>query len=273
MTFLLETKTMKNKFLFFFFSFFLAIPLFAQTLEIPNRPTPFRMVNILSKEKFLTPTEAQALESKLVAFNDSTSNQIVIVVVDNLNGLTANEYATELGQKWKIGQKKFDNGIVVLLSLGGGTGNRDYYIAVGYGLEGPIPDLAIKRIEESELLPNLKSGNYYRALDNTTTVLMKLASGEYNSKEYTSSKSGDVPLVAIFFLFIGFIILLHFLGKKYGGGNNSGRGGFGSGFGGGFFGGYMAGRTFGSGSSGWSSGSSLGGGGGSFGGGGAGGKW
>lgn len=264
---------MKRLVSFFLLFFLFWTNAFSQELTVPSRPSPQRLVNILSKSNFLIPAEKQALESKLVAFSDSTSNQIIIVVVDDLNGLTANEYATELGQKWGVGQKKFDNGVVILISLGGGTGNRDYYIAVGYGLEGAIPDLAAKRIEESELLPYLKSGNYYKALDNTTTVLMKLASGEYKSDEYAKSK-GDNPLIIVFFILFILLIVFSFFAKNKGG--NSGNGGFGGGLGAGFFGGYMAGRSFGGGSSGWSSGGSggFGGfGGGGFGGGGAGGKW
>lgn len=266
---------MKKLLLFLLFAVFIQPSLSAKELEVPNRPSPPRLVNILSKEAFLTSSQQQILEAKLVAFSDSTSNQIAIVVVDNLNGLTANEFATELGQKWGVGQKKFDNGVVVLLSLGGGTGNRDYYISVGYGLEGVIPDLAVKRIQETELLPYLKAGDYFTALDKTTTVLMKLASGEYNSKDYASQSSGgDNPIfVLLFVLAILFIIFIFFLNIKKGGGNRGG--GFGSGFGTGFMGGYMAGRGFSGGSSGWSSGGGgFGGfGGGGFGGGGAGGKW
>lgn len=265
-----------KKFLFLFITFFaLTFSVFAKEFEIPKQPNPARLVNILSKSPFLSADEINALESKLVTFSDSTSNQIAIVVVDDLNGLTANEFATEIGYQWGIGQKKLDNGIVILLSLGGGTGNRDYFIAVGYGLEGAIPDLAVKRIQESELIPYLKTGNYFQALNKTTDVLMALAKGEINSSEYAKNKPGENSPAAfiIFLLIIGLIIFSIIKNNKNGGGNggrrslmsdlagpilmgmmNSGgrssSGGFGGGGGG--FGGF---------------------GGGSFGGGGAGGKW
>lgn len=261
-----------NKLLLFFFLICPAISqLFAVELEVPDRPHPQRMVNIFSRQPFLNAREISALEQKLVAFSDSTSNQIAIVVVDDLNGLTANEYATELGQKWGVGQKKLDNGIIILLSLGGGEGNRDYYIAVGYGLEGAIPDLAVKRVQESELLPYLKSGNYYEALNRTTNVLMALAKGEIDSKEYAKKSNEDEDAGIVLLIFFGIIAFFIWLAIK-----NKNRRPPRGGSGWGSFIGSGLGAILGSGGGYGSSGSSggFGGfGGGSFGGGGAGGKW
>lgn len=266
---------MKNLILFTLLTLFSVTSITAKELEVPKRPQPQRMVNILSQQPFLTAQEIDQLEQKLVAFSDSTSNQITIVVVDDLNGLTAYEFATEIGQSWGVGQKKKDNGIVVLLSLGGGTGNRDYFIAVGYGLEGAIPDLAVKRIQEKELLPYLKTGQYYEALNNTTDVLMALAKGEYNSSDYTSSQNeGGSAIVGMFIIFGIFILLAFLIKKNKGGGGNRG-GGF-SDFVRGAAMGSILNSSFGSRSSGsfGGGGGGFGGfGGGSFGGGGAGGKW
>lgn len=252
-----------KKYLYLFFSIVFCVSLFAQEGSIPPRPQPQKLVNILTSQPFLTDQEIQLLENKLVAFDDSTSNQIAIVVVDDLNGLTANEFATQIGHDWGVGRKDKDNGIVILLSVGEGEGNRHYYIAVGYGLEPVIPDLAVKRIQEKELLPFLKSGNYYAALDRTTTVLMDLAYGEYSVNEYTSDSfflPSDLIIFSLIVFFGGFIlaIIIALNTKNTGGG-------------GGYIGGSGGFRSYGGGSSG---GSSFGGfGGGSFGGGGAGGRW
>lgn len=249
--------------------------LFAKELEVPERPKPARLVNVFSKQPFISKEQVQALEVKLSEFNDSTSNQIAIVVVDDLNGLTANEFATKLIHEWGIGQAKKDNGVVLLLSLGGGTGNRDYYIGVGYGLEGAIPDLMVKRVQERDLLPYLKSGQYYEALDRTTTTLMALAKGEYND---AVARNGENDFMGMFFIlaFFGLMLFLLMRAKKNGkikdddddffGGGGRGGGMFFPPFfpGGGFRGGGGGGGGFGG----------FGGfGGGSSGGGGAGGKW
>lgn len=239
-----------------FLSFFAS----AQVEEvIPSRPSPPKLVNDFVNK--LAPYQRQQLEDKLVAYDDSTSNQIAIVIVESLKGYEANDYAVALGRKWGVGNKDFNNGIIVLISTGDGDGNRDAYIAPGYGLEGAIPDVTAKSIVENELIPNLKAGNFYRALDETTDALIKAAAGEYKAPtNYGSKKKKGINYGTIIFILILIIAALSGGGK--GGGTYVSRGGWTGWSGGG---------------GGWSGGSSGGGfggfGGGSFGGGGAGGKW
>ncbi len=103
---------------------FCTITGFSQTDGVPERPNPPRLVNNLSKEmpQFLSAQEEEQLERKLEDFANKTSNQIVIVVVDDLNGLEPYDFATRLGHKWGVGQAKFDNGIVILIKPTGGAG-------------------------------------------------------------------------------------------------------------------------------------------------------
>lgn len=238
---------------------------------IPPRPRPYMQVNNLSQEfpNYLDPQDQARLEKKLDEFVEETSNQIVVVITDDLAGYEAWDYATHIGQDWKIGQDKFDNGVVVLIKPSGGEGQRDAFIAVGQGLEGAIPDATAKEIVVNDLVPYLQKGEPYVGLDSTTNVLMALATGEYNSQEYgrrhNGAKNGRNIGIA---LFVMIIIIIIFLRRRGGGGMTLGRrgpffwGGFGGGFGG-FGGGGSSGGGFGG----------FGGGGGSFGGGGAGSKW
>jgi uncharacterized protein len=256
---------------YFFIVLFTAFSLtvFCQN-GIPDVPNPPRLVNNLSKAfpDFLSSEEEQKLEQKLVNFAETTSNQIVIVIVDELAGYEPAEFAYELGDKWKVGHEKEDNGIVILIKP---TEERKFFIATGKGLEGAIPDYTTNQVAEEELIPYLKTGEYYTALDNTTDVLMKLAKGEFNSKKYANKKKKDNG--AFVFIVIAVILFLIFLSSR-GGRGRGGRGGGGMTFGpGGFF---FTGGGFGSG--GFGGGSSGGGGfggfgGGSFGGGGSGGSW
>jgi uncharacterized protein len=234
---------------------------------IPAKPQPSRLYNDLTAGKnFLTPSQSQALEQRLVAFDDSTSNQIAVIIVDDLQGYTANEYATALGRKWGVGSKEFNNGVVVLISTGGGDGNRDAYIATGYGLEGAIPDVIADAIVEDELIPEFKNGNYYRGLENATQSLMRAALGEYKQARTRKSKV-DIDIIVPIIL-----LLLIFLFSKGGGGGTmvSRRGHRGWTGGTWYGGGWGSGGGFGGGSSGGGFGGFGGGG---FGGGGAGGKW
>lgn len=255
-----------------------SLQLFGQA-GIPDKPNPPRLVNNFSKEfpDFLSASQQAQLEKKLASFANQTSNQIVIVITDNLAGLEPSEYAFELGDKWQVGQEKQDNGIVIVIKPTGGQGQRKYFIAVGRGLEGAIPDATSRRIENQELVPNFKNGNFYEGLDATTDVLMSLAKGEYNSDQYgekSRKKGGSLFNVVIIIIFIvAFIIIA----VKRGGGTGGGRGGMTMGSRGiwlGGMGGFMGGRSSGGGFGGGGSSGGFGGfGGGSFGGGGSGGSW
>lgn len=259
------------KHLFLFLFLFFSLTLFSQN-RIPDAPNPPRLVNNFSKEfpNFLSLEEQEMLESKLVSFAESTSNQIVIIIVDDLAGYEPAEYTYELGDKWGIGHEKEDNGIVILIKPTGGAGERKFFIATGKGLEGAIPDITCRQIEEEELIPYLKTGEYYKALDNTTDVLMKFAKGEYNSAKYAKKKGKGAKSTAIIVLLI-IALFVYLLSKK---GGRGGRGGMTMGPAGFFFmgSGFGSGGGFGGGSS--SGGGGFGGfGGGGFGGGGSGGSW
>jgi uncharacterized protein len=260
-----------KKSILFFLLFFSSFA-FAQNDDvIPERPNPPRLVNNFSQQMpdFLSPDETSRLEQKLSDFANQTSNQIVIVIVDDLGGDEPFNYANRLGQKWGVGQEETSNGIIILIKPTGGKGERKYFIAPGKGLGGAIPDVTCRKIEQNELLPNLKSGNYFDALDKTTDVLMSLAKGEYNSDAYDKKHSQEkfpkgliIPLV--------FLILFIILKSGRGGGRGNGGMSMGTGF---FLGSMMGGGRggFGGGSSG---GGGFGGfGGGGFGGGGSGGSW
>lgn len=246
-----------------FISFFIALKSFAQ---IPQRPSPPRLFNNLSKEQpnFVSAQQAADLEKQLEDFSTLTSNQICIVIVDDLNGMDQASFATQILNDWGIGDRKLNNGVVILVKPTGNAGERKLFISVGYGLEGAITDLQTKHIRENDMVPYFKEGQYYEGLQAGVASLMKAAKGEYEVK--SASASGNIaqdhPI-----LFILIIIGIVFLLFRFGGGNG-GRGmtyyggGFGRGFGGGGGGG------------GFSSGGGFGGfGGGRGGGGGSGGSW
>src|SRR4051812_24592329 len=108
---------------------FLLVTCFAKA-QAPARPEPARLYNNLSKEfpDFLNASEAAALEEKLEVFSNETSNQICVVIVDDLNGMDANGYAFQIGTDWGVGKKGKDNGIVVLVKPTANGGGRDLAI-------------------------------------------------------------------------------------------------------------------------------------------------
>lgn len=247
-----------------FLFFLLCLPLLVGA-QVPERPDPPHLYNNLSKAfpDFLSPEQARDMEKELVAFDDSTGNQICVVIVDDLGGMDAAAYSFEIGNKWAVGTKKFNNGIVVLIKPTDNDGGRDLAIATGYGLEGAIPDLMTARVRE-EMVPYLKSGQNYEAIQVGTSMLMKMAKGEYHEQRKKRHNKNGLPWWAIVIIVI---VALVFFGN--GGGNSySGRGRRR------YWGGYSGWGGFGGGSFGGGSSGGFGGfGGGSFGGGGSSGKW
>jgi uncharacterized protein len=230
------------------------------------------MVGILSTE------EQNALESKLRQLNQATSNQVVIVVLDKLCAGDAAMTAYEIGERWKVGQKEFDNGIVILVKPTGGAGERRSFIATGYGLEGIIPDATAKLIVDQEMIPAFKQGNYYAGLNNAVQIISELASKEYNAADY-QKQSSPSPLIAIFPMILIFGVWFLLFYKRTRGYARSNNLGFWAALalmnaaGGSHRGYYNNFRSGGGGFGGGSSGGFGGFGGGSFGGGGAGGSW
>lgn len=189
----------------------------AQTVVPP--PNPPRLVNdyagVLSKE------QVAILEEKLVALDDSTSNQIAVVILKSLEGYEVQEYANKLFRSWGIGNKKTNNGVLILASIE----DRKVWIEVGYGLEGAIPDVTASSIYRNEIVPEFKQQNYYRGIDNAINALAKAAVGEYKTKRVKkNNNSGDDGSSILTFIFI-IIVIIFILGAGRGGGGRGGRGG------------------------------------------------
>lgn len=211
----------------------------------------------------LSDDEVNTLERKLVAYNDSTSTQVSIVIVPSLEGYEVSDYAVRLANAWGIGRAEKNNGVLILVGLA----EKKMTIQTGYGLEGVLPDAICKRIIENEMKPAFKAGNFYEGFDLASTAIFKFAAGEYKADHYKKKKG--VPFTLIIILFVVFIVIMS-RAKRYQSIDGKGvRGG------GGFFPPFIGGGGFGGGGfGGGSSGGGFGGfGGGSFGGGGASGGW
>jgi uncharacterized protein len=236
----------------------------SQSGTYPEKPTAW----VNDYAKLLQPDEAYSLNAKLGYYQDSTSTQIFVVTLDDHGDQPISAMAAEMAQKWGVGQKGKENGMLVLVY----PADRQIFIATGYGLEEYFPDAIVKRIIETEIKPSFKNGQYYQGLDKATTVMMNLLSGVFTADQYKKSPAEGGAIGGIIFLIILFFLIFR---SRSGGSRSLGRnlpfwmalgmlsssrhshsgsfGGFSSGGGG--FGGFS------------------GGGGGSFGGGGAGGSW
>ncbi len=255
---------------------------FAQ-YEIP--PVPKLQTSIYDEIGLLSPSQKNTLEDKLIRYSDTTSTQIVVVIINSTEGEYINYLGAQWGEKWGIGQEKEDNGILILLA----KNDRKIAINTGKGVEHLLTDALSKRIIDREIIPYFKRNDYYGGLNRGADVIFEVMEGEYKGSR--KSSNSDFPVAFVIILLIFFIIFIIAISKTRGGGrggnrgnrndddarsileaiilSNMGRGSYsrGSSSGGGIFGGSSSGGSFGGGGFGGGFG------GGSFGGGGASGGW
>ena len=260
-------------------------------------PVPALKARVTDLTQTLTPTERDALDAKLAAFEENKGSQIAVLLVPTTQPEDIAQYSIRVVEQWKIGREKSDDGVLVLVA----KNDRKLRIEVGRGLEGAIPDLYAKRIVSDVIGPKFKRGDFAGGLDAGVDSLIGLVDGEALPAPVNRAASGiDIGNILPILLFGGLItglilrsIFGTFLGSAFNGGliggviillglalsaavvfgiiaffftmmmGSRGLGGYSGGMGGGYGGG------------GWSGGgsSSWGGGGGSFGGGGASGDW
>lgn len=245
------------------FSFLLSA---AQTPEELLKPRTGKQALVNDFTNTLTPDQKQALENKLVQLDDSTSTQVAVVIVKTTGSYSISEYNQELGRAWGVGDKRFNNGVVLLIA----KDDRKLDIAVGYGLEGGLTDYTSQHIIDDVIVPNFKGNDYYRGIDEGTDAIIKAVKGEYNAPR--EKKGGTMSLGKIILIIIVIVVFLSlisggndgggtFMSRRgsrgitgpifwpTGGGGSSGGGGW-SGGGGGGFGGFGGGSFGGGGASG-----------------------
>jgi uncharacterized protein len=248
-----------KKFLSILFLFF-SVQVMAQK-SIP-KPNPPRLV--VDNAGVLNDYDEKNLEQKLVDLDDSTSNQIAIIIVNTLNDEPIEDVATKTFREWGIGNKKTNNGILILVAIQ----DKKVRIEVGYGLEGAIPDIIASDIIEKDIKPAFRQGNYIGGLTTAVDDLSKAAVGEYKVQRERKTNSKGGSSIIGFFIILFIVLMIVGRGGRGGGGggswiapmllgsmlSNGGRGsGWGSsggGFGGGGFGGFGGGSSGGGGASG-----------------------
>jgi uncharacterized protein len=161
--------------------------------------------------QILSPATISQLDNALRYFEQQESTQIVVLTVPTLSGDSLEDFSIRVAESWKIGQKKLDNGAILLIA----KQERKLRIEVGYGLEGRLTDLVSGRIIRDVIAPRFKQGNFDQGVIDGVTAMMAAVKGEFNMnaspppREITHKNSlGDliVPLI-IFFGVVG--TLLH----------------------------------------------------------------
>jgi uncharacterized protein len=138
------------------------------------------------------------LEKNLKAYEDSTSNQIAILIVQSLDGDVLESYSIRVVEKWKLGQKGKDNGVLLLIAVD----DHKMRIEVGQGLEGVLTDAQSSRIIRNEIAPEFRRGNYDAGVSNGITSIIKAIGGEYKADDASTSEDLSVSDRILFGLFV-----------------------------------------------------------------------
>lgn len=166
--------------------------------QSPGTPTGFvnDFAGILNQE------QKQTLETKLTDFREKTTNEISVVAIKTLGEDNLEQYANALFREWGIGGKEHSNGVLLLIVVD----DRKIRIETGYGLEGALPDILTKQIQEESIVPEFKKGDYYMGITNGVDSIIKATQGEYTPT--SQKKSQKIPFqMVVFVVFFGFQIL------------------------------------------------------------------
>jgi|DewCreStandDraft_4_1066084.scaffolds.fasta_scaffold88626_1 uncharacterized protein len=235
---------MKPKNLILFLIFFL-YSILIYSLDI-NSLSPSGWVNDYAS--LLTPAEKYKIELLISEFENKTGNEIAVVIIKSLEDNNLEDFTNRLFEKWGVGKKGKDNGIMLLIALQ----ERKIRIEVGYGLEPIINDALAGEIIRNNIAPFFRNQQYADGIYSGVYEIAKIISqksGVVIDKKYAPkvTKINKVKSIIFLFIFIFFILpvlirhpwLLFFMlssgrsGRYYGGGFGGGFGGFGGGSSGG----------------------------------------
>lgn len=197
---------------------------FAQGGKIPPKPALATSYYEIGTT-LLNEEQKKTIEQKLINYADSTSTQIVVVVVPDTDGEAPWKYAFDIADQWGIGQKGKDNGILLLVA----KNDRQIYIAAGDGVQQLLTDATARLIIENDIKPSFKEGDYFAGIDKGTTSIIQVMKGEYKEEHTDLRKKGKESGGGGIFLFIIiFVIIIIIAAKRGGGRGGNNRGGFGS---------------------------------------------
>ena len=171
---------MKKKFIFFvIIAFALAVfPAFAVDV-------PFLTGRVTDNAQILSDETRKAVTANLKAHEEKTTNQIAVLTVPTLDGVSIEEYAVTVFNTWKLGQKGKDNGILLIVA----PKDRKLRIEVGYGLEGTMTDGIAGSIIRNAITPFFKNNDYDRGIDEGVRAIINVLEGGQVPAE--TAKSGE----------------------------------------------------------------------------------
>lgn len=169
---------------------------------IPAKPARFfnDYAGVISK------STAEALNTRLEAFERETSNQVLVAIFKSIpDGYALEDFTQRTAEAWGVGKKASNNGVVLFVF----TEARKMRIEVGYGLEGALPDALAKQIIDDEILPAFRAGDLDAGLTRGVDAILKATRGEYrgSGRARTRNQPGNsLWILAVVLLVLGWRI-------------------------------------------------------------------
>lgn len=142
------------------------------------------------------------LEQQLKAYEDSTSNQLAILIIPSLEGESLEEYSLKVAEHWKLGKANKDNGVLLLVAVD----DHKMRIEVGQGLEGVLTDALCSRIIRNEMAPNFRRSDFDAGVTSAVTAITAAIKGEYTADDTADLE--DLSLTARILIGLGIYLFL-----------------------------------------------------------------
>ena len=177
--------------------------LFLAGLTAQAQQVPYLSGRVNDYAEILSSQTVAELDAELKAFEDSTSNQVVVLTISSLEGENLEEYSMKVAETWKLGQKGKDNGVLLLVA----KNDRKIRIEVGYGLEGTLTDALCSVIIQREILPEFRNGDYNAGITAGVNAILGAIEGTFTAEQASSGGEGmGFPEIVIFLGIFGVVV-------------------------------------------------------------------
>jgi uncharacterized protein len=187
-------------------TFFFLVVCFALTPAFADPPIPALTGRVVDDAHILDQNTISQLTATLAGYEQSTTNQVVVVTLPDLQGYPIEDWGIALGRGWGIGQKGKDNGVILIVA----PKEHRVRIEVGYGLEGNLPDATANDIVQSVIIPRFKGGDMSGGITAGVAAILQALGGRYQVQQPVrggEAFQGDLNAV-VPFVFLGLFCVI-----------------------------------------------------------------
>ncbi len=159
----------------------------------------------------MSPATRTALDARLAELERTDSTQVSVLTIPSLEGDSLEDFSIRVADAWKVGQKKIDNGVILIVS----KQDRKVRIEVGYGLEGVLTDILAGQIIANVITPHFKTNDFDGGFLDGVAAISGAVRGEYTAepaKQTRRSKRGGLPFIIL--IMFGIIFITEKFGKR-----------------------------------------------------------